>query len=398
MADRGRSDSCTSVDSMRGSKRVARSPAGEDGEEWDRKLRDWKEEIVSSLKMVKLEMKEELKEIMEEQGRKLREEINALKKEINDFKEREYRWERERKELVVEQEELKRKIEKIEVGGDNAVGKKVKEIERRLEMKEREDRRKNLLIKGVEVKEGSRKEAVEKVFREIGAEVTVKGVRRIGEGNKKGREMIWVKLESEEQRKEVWSRKKTLKGREERILEDWTWKERRMRWRLEKIARVEEEKGNRVWLGYGRIRIGDYWWKWDEEEEVLRNEKGELRIEEGGEGNEWDVMFLSETWADTRGWEKIRDRVPKGYEWGVQKASRKNRKGRAMGGMVVGIRKELSDRESKIVEIGEGLVSAGIKIEKESWRIVGVYIKEEGREGAMQLLRQMMESKDGERR
>ena len=111
---------------------------------------------------------------------------------------------------------------------------------------------------------------------------------------------------------------------------------------------------------------------------------------------EWDVMFLSETWADTRGWEKIRDRVPKGYEWGVQKASRKNRKGRAMGGMVVGIRKELSDRGSKIVELGEGLLSVGIKIGKESWRIVGVYIKEEGREGAMQLLRQMMESKDGE--
>ncbi|XP_036147203.1 histone-lysine N-methyltransferase, H3 lysine-79 specific-like [Monomorium pharaonis] len=285
MTDRARSDSCTSVDSMRGSKRLARSPAGEDGEEWDRKLRDWKEEIVSSLKIVKLEMKEELKEIMEEQGRKMREEINALKKEINDFKEREYRWERERKELVVVQEELKRKIEKIEVGGDNAVGKKVREIERRLEMKEREDRRKNLLIKGVEVKEGNRKEAVEKVFREIGAEVTVKGVRRIGEGSKKGREMIWVKLESEEQRKEVWSKKKTLKGREERILEDWTWKERKMRWRLEKIAKVEEERGNRVWLGYGRIRIGDYWWKWDEEEEVLRNEKGELRIEEGGEEN-----------------------------------------------------------------------------------------------------------------
>ncbi|XP_036148384.1 uncharacterized protein LOC118647469 [Monomorium pharaonis] len=113
---------------------------------------------------------------------------------------------------------------------------------------------------------------------------------------------------------------------------------------------------------------------------------------------EWDVMFLLETWADEKGWEKIRDRVPKGYEWGVQKASRKNRKGRAMGGMIVGIRKELGDKGRKIVELGEGLMSVEIKIGRESWRIVGVYIKEEGREGAMQILKQVMESKEGDKK
>ncbi|XP_036148383.1 golgin subfamily A member 6-like protein 7 [Monomorium pharaonis] len=221
---------------------------------------------------------------MEEQGRKIRKELETLKKEIKDFKEKEFRWERERKELLETQEELKKRMEKIKVRGNSVCERRVREIERKLEMKEREDRKKNLLIKGVEVKDGNRKEAVERVFKEIGAEVTVRGVRRIGEGNKKGKELVWVKLESEEQRKEVWSKKKILKGREEKIMEDWTWKERKMRWRLERIARVEE-KGMKVWLGYRRIRIGDSWWKWDEEEEVLRNEKGELRKEEGGEGN-----------------------------------------------------------------------------------------------------------------
>ena len=139
-----------------------------------------------------------------------------------------------------------------------------------------------MIIRGVAVKEGKRKEAVEGVFKDIGAEVTVKGIRNIGEVNKKGREMLWVRLENEEQRKEVWNRKKNLRGREERILADWTWKERKMRWRLKKIARTEEEKGNRVWLGYGRIRIGESWWRWDEKE-VLKNEKEEVRVEESGE-------------------------------------------------------------------------------------------------------------------
>jgi len=47
---------------------------------------------------------------------------------------------------------------------------------------------------------------------------------------------------------------------------------------------------------------------------------------------EWDVMVLAETWADEKGWERVRGYLPKGYVWGVQPAKRRNKKGRAMGG------------------------------------------------------------------
>lgn len=80
----------------------------------------------------------------------------------------------------------------------------------------------------------------------------------------------------EEQRREVLERKKNLKGRQKRIVEDLTWKERKMRWRLEDIARIEERRGNRVWVSYGKIRINEQWWRWDEEEEMLKDE-GEIR-------------------------------------------------------------------------------------------------------------------------
>jgi len=30
---------------------------------------------------------------------------------------------------------------------------------------------------------------------------------------------------------------------------------------LEEIARVEEGRGNRVRIGYGKIRINDKWWR-----------------------------------------------------------------------------------------------------------------------------------------
>lgn len=48
-------------------------------------------------------------------------------------------------------------------------------------------------------------------------------------------------------------KKRNLKGRKERIMEDWTWGKRKMRWKLEEIARMEERKRRRI--GYGRIRI-----------------------------------------------------------------------------------------------------------------------------------------------
>jgi len=55
------------------------------------------------------------------------------------------------------------------------VGKRVKILERKLEVKERKERRKNVIIKGVEVKDGKRKEAVEEMIGELGIK---KGDRR----------------------------------------------------------------------------------------------------------------------------------------------------------------------------------------------------------------------------
>ncbi|EFN79868.1 hypothetical protein EAI_05892 [Harpegnathos saltator] len=54
---------------------------------------------------------------------------------------------------------------------------------------------------------------------------------------------------------------------------------------------------------------------------------------------EWDIMVLMETWIDERGWGRVRKELPKGYGWECQGAKRRNRKGRAIGGMVKGARK-----------------------------------------------------------
>lgn len=43
-----------------------------------------------------------------------------------------------------------------------------------------------------------------------------------------------------------------------------------MRWKLEELARNEERRGRKVWIGFGRIRIREQWWRWDKKEKVLK--------------------------------------------------------------------------------------------------------------------------------
>lgn len=63
--------------------------------------------------------------------------------------------------------------------------------------------------------------------------------------------MLLVRLENEEQKWEVMEKMKKLRGRMERISKDLSWKERRVRWKLGEIARMEEATGRRVWVKVG---------------------------------------------------------------------------------------------------------------------------------------------------
>lgn len=79
---------------------------------------------------------------------------------------------------------------------------RVKEMER----KEREDRRRNIIIRGVKIKKRETREAVEEIIRAVGVKVEGIEIRRLG-GGEKGRETVWMRLENEEQKREVMSRK-----------------------------------------------------------------------------------------------------------------------------------------------------------------------------------------------
>ncbi|XP_077255453.1 uncharacterized protein LOC143893678 [Temnothorax americanus] len=103
---------------------------------------------------------------------------------------------------------------------------------------------------------------------------------------------------------------------------------------------------------------------------------------------------MLETWIGEKGWERIRGRLPKGYEWGVQMAKKKNKKGRAIGGMIMGIRKGLKEKGTTIEVDREGWIAGKVRTGGENWSIIGVYAKKEGMEEKIQELGDRMEKKE----
>lgn len=75
------------------------------------------------------------------------------------------------------------------------------------------------------------------------------------------------------------------------------------------------------------------------------------------------LLILVETLVDKRSWERIKQLVLVGYNWRAQYISRRNRKGRAMEGIVVGVKlgtekggdklvwKEGKNKEERLVEV-----------------------------------------------
>jgi len=94
----------------------------------------------------------------------------------------------------------------------------------------------------------------------------------------------------------------------------------------------------------------------------------------------WDVVVMSETWVEKKGWERIRERMTRGFRWKLQMAGRKNKKGRAIGGMVIGVRNGIEVIEEEGEREIEGIIKKIIKIGEEKWRIVGVYVNGDLRE------------------
>jgi len=113
-------------------------------------------------------------------------------------------------------------------GGERELEKKVWELGRWREREEREKRKRNVVVKGLEVGEGGIMKAVGELWERMGVKAEVEKMWEVNkrkEGNKK---MTLVKIKDREMKREMMQKKGALRGREERIEDDLTVMERRM--------------------------------------------------------------------------------------------------------------------------------------------------------------------------
>jgi len=69
-----------------------------------------------------------------------------------------------------------------------------------------------------------------------------------------------------------------------------------------------------------------------------------------------------------KGWERMREKLPREFSWKVQWAKKRNKKGRAKGGMMMGVRKELESKEEENWKEKEGI---GEKYKDRKWMVEG---------------------------
>ncbi|XP_077278817.1 uncharacterized protein LOC143906545 isoform X2 [Temnothorax americanus] len=276
-------------------------PGGAGGEDMDVKglLRGIREEMREGLRGVR----EEIREVAKGQKEVMMEEVKKIKSEL---REREERWRRKRGELQKRIEDMERKLEgmQMEVKGGGLGGgrgreesggglreegrgeadwkERVKRLERRYEVKERGERRRNILIKGVKEDAGGIKGGVAEVMKKLGVEVKIEEIRKIEAGRREKGGMALVKVGSEEEKAKIMRNKWKLRDENTWIDEDLTWEERRIKWKINQVAWKARGEGKRVRIGMGRVWIEGEWWVWDEVRGVLRN--GRERCWEEGQG------------------------------------------------------------------------------------------------------------------
>ncbi|XP_018369775.1 PREDICTED: uncharacterized protein LOC108765514 [Trachymyrmex cornetzi] len=115
---------------------------------------------------------------------------------------------------------------------------RIRRLERRSEWREREERKRNIIVKGLNV-EREIEGKIEELIGSIEVGVGVEKIRKIKAGRQEKGWMVMVMLGSVENKGKIIRNKWKLKGRDIWIEEDLTWKERKMRWMMRHVVMKE---------------------------------------------------------------------------------------------------------------------------------------------------------------
>lgn len=73
----------------------------------------------------------------------------------------------------------------------------------------------------------------------------------------------------------------------------------------------------------------------------------------------FDIIGLTETWLEEREWQSRKASLPKEFRWNCQPATRERSKGRAKGGIITGVRKEIEEINISRVNMVNGVQEGG---------------------------------------
>lgn len=197
--------------------------------------------------------KDEMKQCMYEGFEQQRQEINVLKQEIKEIKEinkmKEEEWKNE-KEQIMEH---------------------IAKLENQIEYLEKKEKRNNIVIKNMQIKNGNVKEEVGKFIKEyIGVDANITEAERINYRT------IKAKIQDAEQKEIIMKAKSKLKDTKIFIESELTRNEMSIQKQLYERAKDEREKGATVKIGYKRLSINGRMIKWEEMQQQRANPKNQI--------------------------------------------------------------------------------------------------------------------------
>jgi len=169
--------------------------------------------------------------------------------------------------------------------GSSLSTREVERIRRWVTEKDRDERRRNIILKGIRLLKGIEKdrkreaEWVKRMIKEkVGVDINVLGCRESGT-------VLVVKLENEEEKKEMMKNKYRLKGEKIYIENDLSWEDGNIQVKINKWAKEQKGKRLEVKIGVGRVRVKGVWRAWAEigREGVGGERKEDKRRDEGGD-------------------------------------------------------------------------------------------------------------------
>ena len=200
----------------------------------------------------------EMKVAMEQGFKNNNEELKNLRKEL---KETEEKWKKEKTELED----------------------RITKLENRMRQKDRDERRNNIVIKGIKIKETNIEAEVEKMLQEkIGVEVKIREAYKIAENRDK--DIVLAKLEQRKHKTSVMINKGKLRGENWYIEDDLTKEEQEIQREIVKRAKEERKRGLRATIGYRKLNIDGKKYTWSDagkcllpvkEQEIIGNPKNE---------------------------------------------------------------------------------------------------------------------------